>query len=121
MAVISSRSVNEKQLLVYWIVYGLLNCIESVGYGLFSLFLFGIDCFKFCVSHSSTFYWLAKCLFLIWFSNYGSRIISRWFVRNVDTIVPNTDESSSNIAQENNESRNEIEDSYGFVISQNLL
>jgi len=91
LALQSPGSSDDKQLLVYWIVYSLLNCIEYVGYAFFNLLLMCIDCLRFCLSHAELFYWLAKGIFLIWFMNSGSRMISRWFVGDTDTPAQDTD------------------------------
>lgn len=117
MALLSTGSSDDKHLLVYWIVYGLFNWIESVGYGLFTLFFFGIDCFRLCVLYSSTFYWLTKCLFMIWFLNCGSHMISRWLVKDTDIPTQNTE----TIVQDTDKPSDNIESAYNCVISMNTL
>jgi hypothetical protein len=95
LAVTSPGSSDDKQLLVYWIVYSLFNFIDYVGYGFFNLLLISIDCVRYCLSNSALFYWLGKTIFLIWFMNSGSRMISRWFVQDTDTPAQNTDDMSA--------------------------
>lgn len=68
---------DTQRLLIYWIVYSLFTFVEYFGHGLLSLLLFSIDCFMWCLSCSPVFYWLGKCIFLLWFFNTGSRVIER--------------------------------------------
>jgi hypothetical protein len=56
----SPGTSNEKQLLTYWIVYSSLGCIEYFLHRLLDLLQF---------------YWLGKCIFLIWFRQSGSSSI----------------------------------------------
>ncbi|CAF1521836.1 unnamed protein product [Adineta steineri] len=58
-----------KKLLIYWIFYSSLICIEYLGHSLF---------------HSLRIYWLVKCIFLIWMMKSGSIIIGQRFITNVD-------------------------------------
>ncbi len=81
LAIQSPETGDHRRLLIYWIVYSSLTYIEYFGHGLFNLLLISIDCLGYCLSHSVIFYWPAKCIFLIWFMNSGSRMISRCFTQ----------------------------------------
>ncbi|CAF4147971.1 unnamed protein product [Rotaria sp. Silwood2] len=48
---------DEKRLLIYWIIYSSLGCIEYILHGLCDFLRF---------------YWLGKCIFLVWFLKSGS-------------------------------------------------
>jgi hypothetical protein len=86
LAVRSPERNDHKQLLIYWVVYSLFICIERLGYRLFDLLLIFIDLLENCLSCSLLFYWLAKCIFLVWFMKSGSRMISRHFTQHIDIL-----------------------------------
>lgn len=65
--------------MVYWVVYSILTCIEYFGHGLFTGFVTCIEFIVHSLFYLSYFYWLAKCLFLLWFAHAGAQIISRMF------------------------------------------
>jgi hypothetical protein len=88
LAIRSPETSDYRRLLIYWVVYSSLTYIEYFGRGLFNLLLIPIDCLGYCLSHSAIFYWLAKCIFLVWFLNSGSRMISRCFAQET---VPETE------------------------------
>jgi receptor expression-enhancing protein 5/6 len=58
LAVESKITHDDTQWLVYWIVYAAFGFIEYLGYNFF---------------HTLPFYWLGKCLFLIWLMAPGSK------------------------------------------------
>ena len=70
MAVESTATQDDTEWLIYWIVYASFGIVEYVGYAFF---------------HSLPFYWLAKCLFLIWLmapgDKGGSQILYHRFIR----------------------------------------
>ncbi|CAF1158107.1 unnamed protein product [Rotaria sordida] len=76
-AIQSPGKYDDRHLLIYWIVYSLLGCIEYFGYSLFN---------------SLFFYWLAKCIFLVWFMKSGSRMIIRRFIQNTAVLNDVQDE-----------------------------
>jgi hypothetical protein len=84
LAVQSPGSNDDKQLLIYWIVYSSLTCFEYLEINPLNLLLICIEFFGHCLSSSSLFYWLAKCIFLVWLMKSGTRMISRRFIENTD-------------------------------------
>jgi len=49
---------DDTEWLVYWIVYAVFGIVEYIGHNFF---------------HSLPFYWLGKCLFLIWLMVPGQK------------------------------------------------
>lgn len=47
-----SGASNQKSLMTYWIIYSSLSCFEYILHGVCDFLLF---------------YWLGKCIFLIWY------------------------------------------------------
>jgi hypothetical protein len=70
-AVRSDETSVDKELLIYWIFYSSLICVEYLGYQLCNWLMF---------------YWLAKCFFLIWLMVSGTRLFGRFFIQNYDLI-----------------------------------
>lgn len=70
LAVESTATHDDTEWLIYWIVYAAFALVEYVGYTFF---------------HTLPFYWLGKCLFLIWLmapgTKGGSHIIYHKFIR----------------------------------------
>ena len=58
MAVESAVTHDDTEWLIYWIVYSSFGFAEYIGYTFF---------------HSLPFYWLGKCLFLIWLMAPGEK------------------------------------------------
>ena len=58
LAVESALTTDDTEWLIYWIVYASFGFIEYIGYAFF---------------HSLPFYWLIKCLFLIWLMAPGEK------------------------------------------------
>jgi hypothetical protein len=72
-----SVTTNDTKWLIYWIIYVLFNFLE---------------CFHYDFYQTLRFYWLGKCIFLIWFMMPGSmggtnlvyyRIIRRYILNYV--------------------------------------
>jgi len=70
LAVESTITTDDTEWLIYWIVYASFGFIEYFGHAFF---------------HSLPFYWLGKCLFLIWLmlpgTKGGSHILYNRFIR----------------------------------------
>ncbi len=58
LAVESTATHDDTEWLIYWIVFASFGIVEYVGYAFF---------------HSLPFYWLVKCLFLIWLMAPGEK------------------------------------------------
>jgi hypothetical protein len=84
LAVQSPENNDDKQLLIYWIVYASLTCFEYLEFSLFNLLIISFEFLGYCLSGSLLFYWLAKSIFLVWLMKSGSRMISRRFIENTD-------------------------------------
>lgn len=80
LAIVSSGQRREKQLLVYWIVYSSLICIEYLVYSLLNALYI---------------YWLAKCIFLLWFMKYGCCVVIHRYAPD-DITFDNLDEGENN-------------------------
>ncbi len=85
-AIQSPGTYDDKQLLIYWVVYSSLICIEYLGHNIFHALFTCIGYLGYYLFNTSLFYWLAKCIFLIWFMNSGSYMISRRFIQNTETL-----------------------------------
>lgn len=84
LAVESKPSHDDTAWLIYWVVYSTFVFIEYIGYSFF---------------YSLPFYWLIKCLFLIWLmvpgQSGGSQFLYTRFIRpfvhkhqsNIDKVV----------------------------------
>ncbi|CAF3665466.1 unnamed protein product [Rotaria sordida] len=70
LAVESTATHDDTEWLIYWIVYASFGFAEYIGYSFF---------------HSLPFYWLGKCLFLLWLmlpgEKGGSYILYHRFIR----------------------------------------
>jgi receptor expression-enhancing protein 5/6 len=58
LAVESAVTHDDTEWLIYWIVYASFGFVEYIGYAFF---------------HSLPFYWLVKCLFLVWLMAPGEK------------------------------------------------
>jgi len=58
LAVESKVTLDDTEWLVYWVVYSSFGFIEYIGHSFF---------------HGLPFYWLVKCLFLIWLMTPGQK------------------------------------------------
>ncbi|CAM4780750.1 unnamed protein product [Rotaria magnacalcarata] len=70
LAVESKGSHDDTEWLMYWVIYALFGFIEYIGYNFFQ---------------TLPFYWLGKCIFLVWLmvpgEKGGSKILYTRFVR----------------------------------------
>ncbi|CAF0969829.1 unnamed protein product [Rotaria sordida] len=58
LAIESKTTHDDTEWLIYWVVYALFGFIEYIGHNFF---------------HTLPFYWLGKCLFLIWLMAPGPK------------------------------------------------
>jgi hypothetical protein len=86
LAVLSPGTSDSKPLLIYWTVYSSLTCVEYFGHSLFNGVFIVIEFLVHSLFHLSLFYWLGKCIFLIWFMKFGSEKISRIFSQDSDEV-----------------------------------
>ncbi|CAF1624191.1 unnamed protein product [Adineta ricciae] len=79
LAVESKGTHDDTEWLIYWVVYAVCGIIEYVGHNFF---------------HSLPFYWLGKCLFLIWLmvpgQKGGSYILYQRLIRPVFQKIHST-------------------------------
>jgi hypothetical protein len=92
LAVESQATHDDTKWLVYWVVYTLLGFIEYIRYAFF---------------HNLLFYWLGKCLFLIWLmrpgQNGGSHVVYDRLIRPLvsthhPTVEKNTRDGNINLS-----------------------
>ncbi|UJR21002.1 hypothetical protein I4U23_024102 [Adineta vaga] len=93
LAVESKGTRDDTEWLIYWVVYAVCGIIEYVGHNFF---------------HTLPFYWLGKCLFLIWLMvpgpKGGSHVL---FNRLISPIVHKFHSTIDKSARANNSSRKE--------------
>jgi hypothetical protein len=83
MAVRSAETDNDKQLLTYWIVYSSFGSIEYVLHSFFDFLIF---------------YWLGKCIFLLWFFQSGSSLAK--MISDVQNIIVSKQKSSGSLSMQ---------------------
>lgn len=84
LAVESKGTRDDTEWLIYWVVYTTATFIEYIAYSFF---------------HTLPFYWLGKCIFLIWLMipgpNNGSKVLYEKVFRLVLAKLPRPAESST--------------------------